>query len=138
MSWALEHSRDVHFFDWPAAVSLADRPESKAETPAALTHERDPDPLDQVAEAAGYSDGEAFWNALIEQPAVQQVRRSTLSPAGTGTSGNCTTRLRSRTGGVRCCVASQDRPAVEAGRFRRLDCFSYRSRAACTRPRRDA
>ncbi len=67
MSWALEHGCDTHFCDWPAAVSLADRLAKEPETPAVLKVEHDPDPLDQLAEAAGYSDGEAFWNALIEQ-----------------------------------------------------------------------
>jgi hypothetical protein len=67
MSWALEHGRDVHFCDWPAAISLAERMAKERETPAALKVEHDLDPLDQLAEAAGYSDGEAFWNALIEQ-----------------------------------------------------------------------
>lgn len=67
MQWALEHGRHVHFCDWPAEVSLAVRLEQEPATAAGMLAERDGDPLDQLAEAAGYSDGEAFWNALIEQ-----------------------------------------------------------------------
>ena len=86
MRWALEHGREVRFIDWPAAVSLALR---KADIEAALggVEEADEsdgaddaeavlgeataagasDPLDILAEMAGYSDGESFWNSLIEQ-----------------------------------------------------------------------
>src|SRR5438270_5188810 len=64
MHWAVNWGRQVNFMDWPAAVSLASSKESKAD-PSKL--ERSYDPLDLMAEAAGYSDGEAFWNALIEQ-----------------------------------------------------------------------
>jgi hypothetical protein len=67
MRWALEHDRPVHFCDWPAAVSLALRLEKQMEGAEDSPIERDPDPLDQLAFAAGYCDGEAFWNALIEQ-----------------------------------------------------------------------
>ena len=68
IDWALAHGRPVHFCDWPAAVSLAlakEKREAAAEPARAAFAERDPDPLDQMAEAAGYGDGEAFWNALI-------------------------------------------------------------------------
>jgi hypothetical protein len=86
MRWALDRGRPVRFIDWPAAVSLA---LGKAEREAALaardeksgaSDEDEPveaavvppqparlDPLDLLAEAAGYGDGEAFWNGLIEQ-----------------------------------------------------------------------
>ena len=64
MQWAVDRKRQVNFIDWPAAVSLASSKESQTD-PAKL--ERHPEPLDLMAEAAGYSDGEAFWNALIEQ-----------------------------------------------------------------------
>lgn len=67
MRWALERGRAVSFCDWPAAISLALAKEKSEEAGSAATVERDPDPLDQMAEAAGYGDGEAFWNALIEQ-----------------------------------------------------------------------
>jgi len=71
MRWAVQHSRAVHFCDWPAAVSLALALESAQEKPvegdSASRRQSDPDPLDEMAEAAGYGDGEAFWNSLIEQ-----------------------------------------------------------------------
>ena len=64
MQWAVARGRNVKFIDWPAGVSLASSQDSQAE-PSKL--EGSADPLDLMAEAAGYSDGEAFWNALIEQ-----------------------------------------------------------------------
>lgn len=75
MRWALAHEREVRFIDWPAAVSLA-LSQAARETPPDMPTEdtqetpepRDrADPLDVLAEAAGYGDGEAFWNGLIEQ-----------------------------------------------------------------------
>src|ERR1700758_5588731 len=66
MQWALKHKRPVRFMDWPMAVSLAlqkaarDNPESPSPPPRA-------DALDLLASAAGYEDGETFWNGLIEQ-----------------------------------------------------------------------
>jgi len=86
MLWALERGRPVRFIDWPAAVSLAltkvareegiatlqqddaetDEPEA-VETSAVEPPTLRLDPLDLLAEAAGYGDGEAFWNGLIEQ-----------------------------------------------------------------------
>jgi hypothetical protein len=87
MRWALALGRPVRFIDWPASVSLAlAKKERDAELAAPETEEGRPenfkeksevgarqlrslrfDPLDMLAEAAGYSDGEAFWNGLIEQ-----------------------------------------------------------------------
>jgi hypothetical protein len=64
--WALKHARPVRFMDRPAAVSLAlqkaarENPESAPTTPRS-------DALDLLASAAGYEDGETFWNSLIEQ-----------------------------------------------------------------------
>ncbi len=58
MRWALARNRPVRFIDWPAAVSLAIKKEPE---------EPRPDALDLLAEAAGFDDGEAFWNSLIEQ-----------------------------------------------------------------------
>ena len=66
IQWALKHQRPVRFIDWPAAVSLAlqkaerDNPEGEPQQPRA-------DALDLLASAAGYEDGESFWNGLIEQ-----------------------------------------------------------------------
>jgi hypothetical protein len=68
MQWALQHKRPVRFCDWPAAVSLAQKKateeHSETETPPVRT-----DALDLLASAAGYEDGETFWNGLIEQHA---------------------------------------------------------------------
>jgi hypothetical protein len=64
IQWALKHERPVRFMDWPAAVSLALQ-KTAQENP----EEPQPrlDALDLLAAAAGYEDGETFWNGLIEQ-----------------------------------------------------------------------
>jgi hypothetical protein len=64
MQWAVSRGRQVSFIDWPSGMALALSKESKADS-SILEHHSDP--LDLMAEAAGYSDGEAFWNSLIEQ-----------------------------------------------------------------------
>ncbi len=68
LQWALQHKRPVRFCDWPAAVSLAQKKaaeeHSQTETPQLRA-----DALDLLANAAGYEDGETFWNGLIEQHA---------------------------------------------------------------------
>jgi hypothetical protein len=63
MLWAASRQRPVRFIDWPAAVSLA---AMKAAVDVPEQGPR-PDPLDLLARAAGMDDGEAFWNALIEE-----------------------------------------------------------------------
>jgi hypothetical protein len=64
MRWAASRRRPVRFIDWPAAVSLAlmriPVEDGPAEAPSV-------DALDLLAQAAGLGDGEAFWNALIEE-----------------------------------------------------------------------
>ena len=66
IQWSLKHERPVRFIDWPASVSLAlqkaarEDPESEPSQPRA-------DALDLLASAAGYEDGETFWNGLIEE-----------------------------------------------------------------------
>jgi hypothetical protein len=82
--WALKRKRTVRFFDLPMAYRLAaykaereaiedPAPENaEAEETKALEAEVSPfrrDPLSALAEAAGYEDSEAWWNALIEQGA---------------------------------------------------------------------
>ena len=70
MRWALQAGREVRFIDWPAAVSLALLAEKRSAPLNEIAVEgaqRRGDPLDVLAEAAGYGDGEAFWNGLIEQ-----------------------------------------------------------------------
>jgi len=68
LHWALEHGRPARFIDWPAGVSLA---LSKQEDGGKPVSGHNSDPLDLLAEAAGYEDGEAFWNSLIEQAGGQ-------------------------------------------------------------------
>src|SRR5215831_4986471 len=66
MDWALKHKRHVQFCDWPAAVSLALR-KAAQENPETEPAQVRVDALDVLASAAGYEDGETFWNGLIEQ-----------------------------------------------------------------------
>ena len=70
LRWALDHKRPVRFIDWPAAVSLAF---SKLDEDEPQSEVKRSDPLDLLAEAAGYEDGEAFWNSLIEQSGGQSA-----------------------------------------------------------------
>jgi hypothetical protein len=82
IQWALTHERPARFIDWPAAVSLAlrkaarENPEgapaaagadAEGASPAARPDAVSKDALDLLASAAGYEDGETFWNGLIEQ-----------------------------------------------------------------------
>ncbi|KAA0690598.1 hypothetical protein DTW90_29695 [Neorhizobium sp. P12A] len=90
IQWALARRRPVRFIDWPASVSLAltkaareealadlekkaaearksDKEEQAEDLAASEGPARRLDPLDLLAEAAGYGDGETFWNGLIEQ-----------------------------------------------------------------------
>jgi Family of unknown function (DUF5682) len=70
--WALNRGRPVRFIDWPAATALAVRKErdaARASEPSdgeAAASPADADPLDAIAQISGHSDGEAFWNALVE------------------------------------------------------------------------
>lgn len=74
MRWALARGRAIRFIDWPAAHALAfgkaldDLPPDDDEGEA---HDAPPppvsgDPLDLLATVAGYTDGEAWWNAMVE------------------------------------------------------------------------
>jgi uncharacterized protein DUF5682 len=78
--WALARERPVRFIDWPAANALAVRKEREAaETQASEGEGEDGgegmneappaprrDPLEAIAQVSGHSDGEAFWNAMVE------------------------------------------------------------------------
>src|SRR5215469_2391681 len=66
IQWALKHERPVRFIDWPAAVSLAYEKAAR-ENPESPPPQPRTDALDLLANAAGYEDGETFWNGLIEQ-----------------------------------------------------------------------
>lgn len=61
MRWAMARQRPILFIDWPAAISLAWKPENETQDAVRA------DPLDLIAKAAGMEDGEAFWNGLIEE-----------------------------------------------------------------------
>jgi len=81
IQWALRHERPIRFMDWPAAVSLALQKAAREKRASEPSEERveapendapdaegpRKDALDLLASAAGYEDGETFWNALIEQ-----------------------------------------------------------------------
>jgi hypothetical protein len=66
IQWALEHERPVRFMDWPAGVSLALQKAAR-ENPESVPPQPHADALDLLATAAGYEDGETFWNGMIEQ-----------------------------------------------------------------------
>jgi hypothetical protein len=68
MQWALQHKRPVRFCDWPASVSLAQKKAAEEHSQTETLQAR-VDALDLLASAAGYEDGETFWNGLIEQQA---------------------------------------------------------------------
>ena len=67
--WALKRERSVRFIDWPAAVSLALQKAAR-ENPGSVPPHPRADALDLLASAAGFEDGETFWNGLIEQHAT--------------------------------------------------------------------
>jgi len=71
MRWALNRRRPVRFIDWPAGISLALTRRAAELEEEQLAPPPNADPLDVLAEAAGYEDGEAFWNALVEQTGGQ-------------------------------------------------------------------
>jgi hypothetical protein len=67
IKWALIHKKPARFIDWPGGIMIHELIAEKAKEPEELEVQMESDPLDLMAEAAGFSDGEAFWNALIEQ-----------------------------------------------------------------------
>jgi hypothetical protein len=72
LRWALARKKPVRFIDLPAASRTAQPSAEDAqeivqpETETALFQR---DPLGALAVAAGESDGETWWNALVEQNA---------------------------------------------------------------------
>jgi hypothetical protein len=81
MLWAASHQRPVRFIDWPAAVSLALMKTAAESVPDPAQAPRS-DPLDLLAKAAGLGDGEAFWNALIEEAADAGEPLATFAAIG--------------------------------------------------------
>ncbi|HEX8712278.1 MAG TPA: DUF5682 family protein, partial [Terracidiphilus sp.] len=81
MQWALARGRPVRFIDWPAGASIhilieernREHEEDESEERMESSHR---DPLDALAETAGYTDGESFWNALIEQGRIHDGENS--------------------------------------------------------------
>ena len=72
MQWALAHGRPVRFIDWPGGITIHQMIPAKEKDPEELDVQVDSDPLDTLAEIAGFTDGEAFWNGLIEQGRLGQ------------------------------------------------------------------
>lgn len=85
LRWAIARGRPVRFCDWPAAHSLAMEGEGASASDPTLEGEAGEDlgedenapepvsppvfsgdPLDALAEVAGYADGEAWWHAMVE------------------------------------------------------------------------
>jgi hypothetical protein len=85
--WALKRERPVRFIDWPAAHPLALRKDREAADPPTVPETDRPnlrvDPLDAIAQVSGHSDGEAFWNAMVESvggsPDVFPIIESAIS-----------------------------------------------------------
>jgi hypothetical protein len=67
IQWALNHERPVRFIDWPGGIRIHELLAAKDRDPEEMEVEKSGDPLALLAEAAGFTDGEAFWNGLIEQ-----------------------------------------------------------------------
>lgn len=67
MRWALAHGKPVRFIDWPGGITIHEMLAAKDKDPEEMEVQSDPDPLESLAEVAGFTDGEAFWNGLIEQ-----------------------------------------------------------------------
>jgi hypothetical protein len=72
IQWALVHRKPVRFIDWPGGITIHEMLASKDKDPEEMEVTSDSDPLDLLAEAAGFTDGEAFWNGLIEQGKLGQ------------------------------------------------------------------
>jgi len=72
MQWALCHERPVRFIDWPGGITIHEMIAAKNRDPEEIEVQVDSDPLDVLAEIAGFTDGEAFWNGLIEQGRLGQ------------------------------------------------------------------
>ena len=80
MLWAVRKSRPARFIDEPATqLARAEDAEDDDEESDPVTR----DPLTYLASAAGHSDGEAWWNSLIEQhvhaPAVFAAIESAMT-----------------------------------------------------------
>ncbi len=77
LQWAAQRGVPARFIDLPRAHALAldkareqappaETPEPETE-PAQAAHDRPADPLDWLAQAAGYGEGESWWNHMVEE-----------------------------------------------------------------------
>ena len=67
LRYAVANDVPVEFCDLPAAASLGmDRGVDPAEPTDEPEHPRRRDPISQLAEAAGYDDGETWWEDVVE------------------------------------------------------------------------
>jgi hypothetical protein len=67
MLWATRHGTLARFIDEPLTLAEGAADEAAAAEDEAPSDPVRRDPLTHLAVAAGHSDGEAWWNALIEQ-----------------------------------------------------------------------
>ena len=65
LQWALARKRPVHLIDLPAGYRFTEDESDQDDNPQTIQR----DPLSALAEAAGESDGESWWNGLVEQTA---------------------------------------------------------------------
>jgi hypothetical protein len=73
IQWALAHDKPARFIDWPGGITIHELIATKERAPEEMEVQADSDPLDDLAEVAGFTDGEAFWNTLIEQGRLGQA-----------------------------------------------------------------
>jgi hypothetical protein len=66
LAWAAEHGVALRFIDLPQAHRLA-LPEEDDDAPAEAAGTPRRDPLGALAQAAGFEDGEAWWNQQVEE-----------------------------------------------------------------------
>lgn len=83
--WALTHNTDVRFIDLPRAMRQSTEDNAQSEPPEEGERR---DPLEELAIAAGCTDGEAWWGRLIEERrgnddplAVFDAIREAMAPA---------------------------------------------------------
>ncbi|HYW53710.1 MAG TPA: DUF5682 family protein [Dongiaceae bacterium] len=72
LRWALARGVPVRFMDLPQANQLVPPDEPRAEDAPAASADETPsrlrdDPLEAIAEAAGFSDGERWWDQMVER-----------------------------------------------------------------------
>lgn len=66
LRWAAAHEVNAQFMDLPAANQLALRHEPEEEDDGEEVQPRPADPIALLADAAGYTDPEAWWEDLVE------------------------------------------------------------------------